>query len=336
MIKTQSRSLRFDHAAETSEQSLQARTERQIGPTSRIVGLYQTMLRKTLEHFFPNAILEVQGDRSVIDWDGSPDETHYRFDGDLDGVGLDIHWLGTHLSFRPESPIPLLPLERRLVEVVVQALDRRFRGLFDHDFADRLERFQYLTEDLIITDFLQPVSPYRVPAALEALRVAALSTYENRRLSTALLLGSDRDPAVPDRTNTQGAPRFNARLTAIKGFHRLCDGVQTLFIVDAQGNLFRLADIQHWADTVQGAAVPENPCPRQYHSHANATRQGGHVCLILTPSQDIKVFAGGTMMFSLSDARWRCSTSPASLPPGARRWGVPRRRIWLSGCSRRR
>jgi DisA bacterial checkpoint controller nucleotide-binding len=312
MIKTQTKSLRFDHAVETPEQSLQARTERPSGPISRVVGLYQTLLRKTLEHFFPNAILEVQGDRSVIDWDGSPNEIHYRFTDDLDGVGLEVEWLGTHLSFRPESPVPLLPLERRMVEVVVQALDRRFRGLFDQDFADRLERFQYLTEDLIVTDFLQPVGPYRVPAALEALRVAALSTYENRRLSTgALLLGSVRDPADPGRINTQGAPRFNARLTAIRGFHRLCDGVQTLFIVDAQGNLFRMADIQHWADQVQGAAPPDHPCPRQYQSHAKATRQGGHICLILTPSQEIKVFAGGTMAFSLGDARWRLLDIPS-------------------------
>lgn len=204
MIKTQTRSLRFDHAAETPEQSLQARTERPSGPISRVVGLYQTLLRKTLEHFFPNAILEVQGDRSVIDWDGSPNEIHYRFTDDLDGVGLEIEWLGTHLSFRPESPVPLLPLERRMVEVVVQALDRRFRGLFDQDFADRLERFQYLTEDLIITDFLQPVSPYRVPAALEALRVAALSTYENRRLSTGC---SCWEAIATRRTPSESIPR---------------------------------------------------------------------------------------------------------------------------------
>ena len=37
--------------------------------------------------------------------------------------------------------------------------------------------------------------------------MAALSTYENRRASTgALLLGTDRDPADPDRVNTEGAP----------------------------------------------------------------------------------------------------------------------------------
>jgi hypothetical protein len=311
-MRTMTRSLRLDHPVQTPEQSLLARTERPSGPISRVVGLYQSLLRKTLEHFFPNAVLDVQGDRSVIDWDGSPDETYYRIMDDADGLGLDIEWLGTHLCFRPESPVPLLPLERRIVEVVVQALDLRFRGLFDQDLVDRVDRFQYVTEDLIIADFLRPVGRNRIPAALEALRVAALSTYENRRVTTgALLLGTDRDPADPGRPNTQGAPRFNARLTAIKGFHRLCDGAQTLFVVDLQGNLLRMADIERWADQVQGAEPPEHPCPRQYLSHAKATRSGGHVCLVLTPSQEIKVFEAGTMLFSHSDARWRLLDIPS-------------------------
>src|SRR3954471_20170178 len=156
--------------------------ERTTGPISRVVGLYQTLLRRSLERFFPDAVLDNQGDRSVIDWEGSTRSGYYHIIDDPDGLSLDIEWLGTRLTFRPESPVPLLPLERRMVETVVQALDLRFRGLFDQDLADRLERFQYLTEDLIIADFLRPFGRYRVPAALEALRVAALSTYENRRV----------------------------------------------------------------------------------------------------------------------------------------------------------
>ena len=290
-----------------------ARPERPIGPISRVVGLYHSLLRKSLEHFFPDAVLEVQGDRSIIDWDGSPDESQYRITHDDDGLGLLIEWLGTRLGFRPGSPVPLLPLERRLVEAIVRALDLRFRGLFDQNLTDRLERFQYLTEDLIIADFVRPLSPYRIPAALEALRVAALSTYENRRVSTgALLLGTDRDPADPDRVNTGGAPRFSARLTGIKGFHRLCDGVQTLFVVDHVGNLFRIVDIAGWADRVHGSQPPEHPCPRPFYGHARATAAGGHVCLVLSPSQEIKVFSAGTMLFSFSDARWRMHDIPSN------------------------
>lgn len=312
MLETTSRTLRFDPPAETGELALVPRNDRPGGPISRVVGLYQTMLRRMLEQFFPDVMLESQGDRSIIDWDGGPGENHYRIADDSEGLGLEIEWLGTRLNFRPESPVPLLPLERQMVEAVVHALDLRFRSLFDLDPADPLERFQYVTEDLIVADFLGTPGRFRIPAALEALRVAALSTYENKRVSMgALLLGTDQDPTDPDRRNQEGAPRFNARLTAIKGFHRLCDGVQTLFLVDLQGNLVRMADIAYWAEKAQGSAPPEHPCPRQYLSHAKATAADGHVCLALTPNQEIKVFAGGTMLFTFTDARWRLLDIPS-------------------------
>ena len=122
----------------------------------------------------------------------------------------------------------------------MKTLDLRFRGLFDLDVTHRLERFHYVLEDLIVADYVDPNDPFRIPAALETLRVAALSTYENRRVSMgALLLASANDPAEPAWVNPEGAPRFNTRLTAIKGFHRLCDGVRTVFLVDRQGDLMR-------------------------------------------------------------------------------------------------
>ena len=158
---------------------------------------------------------------------------------------------------------------------------------------------------------MNPADPFRVPAALEALRVAALSTYENRRVSTGtLLLGTQNDPAAPDWTSQEGAPRFNIRLTSIKGFHRLCDGVRTVFLVDRQGELGRIVDIERWAERAQGPVPASAPCPRAYVNHAKATRAGGHVCLVLTPSQEIKVFAQGTMVFAFSDARWRLLDIP--------------------------
>ena len=143
--------------------------------------------------------------------------------------------------------------------------------------------------------------------------MAALSTYENRRVSMgALLLGTAHDPADPDRRNTEGAPRFNARLTAIKGFHRLCDGVQTLFLVDLQGNLVRMVDIEDWADQVQGSEPPEHPCPRPYLSHAKATRGGGHVCLIAHAQPgDQGLRRAGRCSSAFSDARWRLLDIPS-------------------------
>ena len=287
-------------------------SDRPGGPISRIVGVYHMVLRRTLEHFFPDAILDVAGDRSIIDWDGSSDETYYRLHDDADGFGVEIEWLGTRLMFQPGNPAPLLATERRMVEVIVEAIDLRFRGLLNQELSHRFERFQYQTEDLIVADYLDSISPYRIPAVLEALRVAALSTYENRRVSTgALLLGTEADQAAPAYKNLEGAPSFNARLTAIKGFHRLCDGVRTLFLVDRQGDLVRLIDVARWAEATQGSEPLVHPCPRPYLSHAKATRSGGHVCLVLSPSQEIKVFAEGTLMFSFSDARWRLLDIPS-------------------------
>ena len=287
-------------------------SERQTGPVSKVVGLYQMFLRRSLEHFFPDAVLDVAGDRSFIEWDGSPAQLHYQVEDDPDGLGIVNEWFRTRYTFQPSSPAPFLPSERRLIETVIHALDLRFRSLFDAEAAHRIDRFHYVLEDLIVTDFLDSVEPYRVPAALEALRVAALSTYENRRVSSgALLLGTEHDPAAPDRINPDGAPRFNTRLNALKGFHRLCDGVRTVFIVDRNGELSRAVDIHVWADTTQGDDPLEHPCPRDYISHAKATRTGGHLCLVLTPSQEIKVFAGGVMVFAFSDARWRLLDIPS-------------------------
>jgi hypothetical protein len=238
-------------------------------PISRVVGLYQMVLRRTLEHFFPDAQLEASGDRSIIDWDGSADETYYRLHEDPDGLGVEIEWLGTHLAFQPGNPSPLLSTERHLVEVIVEAIDLRFRGLFNPELSRRFDRFQYQTEDLIVADYLDTIGAHRIPAALEALRVAALSTYENRRVSTgALLLGTEHDPAAPAYKNLAGAPTFTARLTAIKGFHRLCDGVRTVFLVDRQGDLARMVDIERWTDAAQGSEPLAHPCPRVYQSHA--------------------------------------------------------------------
>src|ERR1700675_2297388 len=120
-------SLLMDRATPSSgirhipEPALSMRSDRPTGPISRIVGLYQMVLRRTLEHFFPDAQLEVSGDRSIIDWDGSADETYYRLQHDPEGMGVEIEWLGTRLAFLPGNPAPLLSTERRLVEVIVEA-----------------------------------------------------------------------------------------------------------------------------------------------------------------------------------------------------------------------
>ena len=286
-------------------------SERAGGPASKVVGLYQMFLRRNLEHFFPDAVLNFTGDRNFIDVEELADTERFRVANDPDGVGVIIDWLRTRFTLTPGSPTPFLPAERRLIDVIIRTIDNRFRALFDAEAVHRAELFQYAFEDFMVSEYLDSPNNVRIPAALEALRVAALSTYENRRVSTGtLLLGTEDDPALPGWTNAPGAPRYSVRLTAIKGFHRLCDGVKTVYLVDRQGDLARAIDIGQWADRAYGPAGPSSSCPRAYRDHARATQSGDHVCLVLTPAQEIKVFAGGNMTFSFSDARWRLLDIP--------------------------
>jgi hypothetical protein len=282
------------------------------GAMSRVVGLYQTMLRRSLELFFPDGVLEPAGDRSFIALDLPDEGNSFRFADDPEGFGVEIEWFRTRYVFLPGTPVPFLPSERHLIESVVRVIDRRYRSMFDPEALHREEMFQYAVEDLIIAEDLKTPDPIRIPAALEALRVGALSTYENRRVSTGvLLLGTENDPTSPNRKNLPDAPRYGVRLSAIKTIHRICDGIRTLFLVDRRGDLAWAVDIRRWASQAQGNLPLKIPCPRPYHEHARATLTGGHVALVLSPAQEIKVFAQGTLMFAFSDSRWRILDIPS-------------------------
>jgi hypothetical protein len=282
------------------------------GAMSRVVGLYQTLLHRSLEQFFPDGILEPAGDRSFINFEPPDSRSSFRFADDPEGLGVEIEWFRTRYLFLPGTPVPFLPSERRLIESTVRVLDRRYRALFDTEASHREEMFQYAVEDIIVAEDLEAPDSIRIPAALEALRVGALSTYENRRVSTGiLLLGTENDPTAPGRINLPGAPRYGVRLSAIKTIHRICDGIRTLFVVDRRGDLAWAVDIKRWTSQAQGDTTLQVPCPRPYHEHARATLRGGHVVLVLSPAQEIKVFAHGTLMFAFSDSRWRLLDIPA-------------------------
>ena len=174
-----------------------------------------------------------------------PDETYYRLHEDPDGLGVEIEWLGTHLAFQPGNPSPLLATERHLVEVIVEAIDLRFRGLFNQELSHRFDRFQYQTEDLIVADYLDTVGcpPHtgRARGACAWPRCRLTKTGESRPEPSCSAPSTIRPPR-PTKTWRAHPPSMPG-LTAIKGFHRLCDGVRTVFLVDRQGDLARMVDI---------------------------------------------------------------------------------------------
>jgi hypothetical protein len=49
---------------------------------------------------------------------------------------------------------------------------------------------------------------------------------------------------------------------------------------------------------------PPVPAARRYRTHCQATLCGGHVCLVLTPNGEIKIFGEGVQLFNFFDGRW--------------------------------
>ena len=96
------------------------------------------------------------------------------------------------------------------------------------------------------------------------------------------------------------------RLTAIKSFYRLSDGLQTLFLVNRDSVVLDIIEIARYAAALRTSAgvLLDAPVPTPYRPHATATAGNRNVCIVLSPSHEIKVFAEGVEMFSFRNARW--------------------------------
>jgi hypothetical protein len=187
--------------------------------------------------------------------------------------------------------------------------------------AQSFHLFQGLPEDRYVSAFLEPTPyhslealahlPDRVAEAIGVLRVSALTTYENRPITTGVLLvGPHPDPYHARASSPPDALHYSSALTAIRSFHRLCDALQTVALVNAEGRLVAIIDIQDWAQCMAGMPLPV-PSATRYQAHSRATLCSGHLCLILTPHGEIKAFADGVQMFNFLHGRWRLTDAVA-------------------------
>ena len=151
--------------------------------------------------------------------------------------------------------------------------------------------------------------PDRIAAAIEVLRTSALTTYENRRISTgALLFGTAPDPCHALPAAPPHPLRYAAALTRARSFHRLSDGLTTLALVDHEGFFVDVIDVQQWAAPYETLPVPV-PSPARYAAQSRATLCGGHLCLILTVTGEMKIFADGVQVLRFLDWRWRLTNT---------------------------
>jgi hypothetical protein len=206
--------------------------------------------------------------------------------------------------------------EHKLLRSIARVLSMRYRMLIDSAVAvERIEMFRGLPEDRFVSAFLDaaphtegsPLMLDRVSEAIEVLRISSSSTYENRRINTGVLLfGRGPDPCHDAPPLPEGALSYAQELTTTRTFHRLCDGMRTLALVDGSGRMVELVDIAEWAAPFADMPLPV-PCALRFRAHCRATLCGGHVCLVLTPNGEIKAFADGTQVFNFLDGRWRLS-----------------------------
>src|SRR5438128_984178 len=269
-----------------------------------IDGLYGKLVEGGVGYFFPSAQFD------TLEPDLDPGE--HRIARTSVGTSLILNWLGSRYSLARDEPFS--EAELKLLTSIGAVLDSRYRMIVDTTQVEqRFELFRGLPEDRYVSAYIDGApyaqkvwkGPDRVEDAIEVLRTSSLSTYENRRISTGVLLfGKDPDPCHELPVTPVGALRYSPAVTSIRSFYRLCDGLQTLALVDQNGFLAEIVDVEEWARPFADTNLPVPP-PARYKTHARATLCGGHVCMILTPNGEMKIFADGVQVFHFLDGRWR-------------------------------
>ena len=273
-----------------------------LPPVFAASALYDNLLQAALRQFFSRATFETEPIPSLSS-DG-----RLAIEPTNDPSVLTIRWFGSRYVLHVPARRPFTPHEVRLARSIGSVLALRYRAIFDpKQMLERTDLFRGAIEDRYVSAFLDTLGPGApehsradlFSTAIEVLRVAALSSYENHSISSGVLL-LDRDSDHGSAGRVDLSYRYSQALTGIKSFYRVCDGIRTLFLVNRQGSVLDIVDIARHA-----RAVPlEVPCPSTYRAHALATTGNQKICIVLSPSHEIKVFAQGVQMFSFRNARW--------------------------------
>jgi hypothetical protein len=281
-----------------------------LPPVFAASALYDNLLQAALRQFFDRATFQTVATPSLSS-DG-----RLAIEPTGDPSALVVRWFGTRHVLNVPSQRPFTAHEVRLARAIGAVLAARYRAIFDpKQMVERGDLFRGAIEDRYVAAFLdegvysRPLGTAQnradlVANVIEVLRVAALSSYENRAISSGvLLLDTDGDPSTAAPPDAQ-AYRYSLTLTAVKSFYRVCDGVATMFLVNRDGFVLDIVDLEQWRRTHDPGAELEVTCPASYRAHALATVGNRNICVVLSPNHEIKVFAEGVQMFTFSNARW--------------------------------
>lgn len=268
--------------------------------------LYGRLLARGVQYFLPSSRLENRG--------SLPNPADAIIFHPRSETGLRFEWLGHEYELTAPGG-EFTEHQERLLRAIGRALAARYQLLIDPRTAAQASAIlSGLPEDRFVSAFLETgnfesamglaAATDRVSEAIEVLRISALSTYEDKRISSgALLFGSLPDGCHSLPARPADALPYSSELTSIRSFHRICDGLRTIALVDRDGLMAEVVDLQEWAEPFSGIDLPV-PTARRYRTHTQATLCGGHICLVLTPNGEIKIFGEGVQLFSFLDGRW--------------------------------
>jgi hypothetical protein len=275
-----------------------------LPPVFAASALYDNLLQGALRQFFGRATFETEPIPSLSS-DG-----RLAIEPTQDPSVLSIRWFGTrHVLYVPARR-PFTAHEVRMARAIGSVLAARYRAIFDpKQMLERGDLFRGAIEDRYVGAFVDSATygdgahtrADLVATAIEVLRVAALSSYENRAISSGvLLLEGETDPVRPHVSTPGSEYRYSQALTGIKSFYRLCDGLRTLFLVNRTGDVLDIVEIERYTQP----AKLEVPCGIAYRSHALATMGNRNIAIVLSPTHEIKLFAEGRQVFSFRNAKW--------------------------------
>jgi hypothetical protein len=274
-----------------------------LPPVFAASALYDNLLQAALRQFYSRATFEIEPIPSLSS-DG-----RLAIEPTSDPSVLSIRWFGSRHVLHVPTTRPFTAHEVRLARAIGTVLAARYRAIFDpKQMLERGELFRGAIEDKYVAAFLDGSAPASahsrvelVATAIEVLRVAALSSYENRSISSGVLvLEGEDDPIRPRQVAREDTYPYTQALTGIKSFYRLSDGLETVFLVNGAGNVLDIVEVARYAQP----ATLSVPCTTRYRPHALATLGNANLCIVLSPSHEIKLFADGVQTFSFRNARW--------------------------------
>jgi hypothetical protein len=279
-----------------------------LPPVFAAGALYDQLLQSALHQFFGRATFEIEPIPSLSS-DG-----RLSIEPTQDPSVLSVRWFSVRHVLHVPASRPFTPHEVRLARAIGHVLAARYRAIFDpKEMLERGELFRGAIEDRYVGAFLQERAYARgeqkradlISGVIEVLRVAALSSYENRAISSGVLLIEGKtDAALTLRHPDALAYAYSQALTGVKSFYRICDGVETLFLVNCDGVVLDIVDVGQWRRAEDASMTSGVTCPAVYRPHALATARNESVCIVLSPNHEIKILAEGVEMFRFSNARW--------------------------------